>query len=279
MPTTIMPVTCVCQINPWLKHGLVEGIAALMAPPTIRPDKLYRRVIDGVMEDIRSGRYRVGSRLPIERDLADAHGVSRTTAREALVALEMLGVVELRKGSGIFVIGEGQTAFDLADLDIGAFELIEARRMLEGEVAAMAAMYATPEHVEALEQLIEGMRDPDEPTAELSDRKFHLVIAQATGNGALLSAVTHLWDLRERAPLARKILHQARGLGLGSRIDEHLAVLNAIRAKDPDEARRAMRAHLERVIDHLLITTESEDIAAVKKRSSKLRERLDLIAR
>lgn len=243
------------------------------AMTTSRPGKLYRRVIDAVLEDIQAERYLPGSRLPVERDLAELHGVSRTTVREALVALEMLGVVELRKGSGIFVIGDAKSIIPQPDLDIGAFEFIEARRMLEAEVAALAAIYAAPEHVQQLEMLLDAMRDPDVIAAERADREFHLVIAEATGNGALLSAVTHLWDLRERAPLARKILHESRGRGQGSRVDEHLAVLDAIRAKNSDGARQAMRAHLERVIEDLLITTENTDIAAARQRSQRFRER------
>ncbi len=238
-----------------------------------KPEKLYRRVIDAVLADIRSGRNPVGTRLPIERDLADTHGVSRTTIREALVALEMLGVVELRKGSGIFVIGEGSASNDLAGLDIGAFELIEARRLVESEVAALAALYATPGHIAELERLIDGMRHPDEPVAEMADREFHLEIARATGNGMLVAMVTTMWDVRERSPLARSILHRARGLGLGSRIDEHLDILDALRRKDPRAARQAMRAHLDRVIEHLLVTTENDDLAAVRRRNSALRER------
>jgi GntR family transcriptional repressor for pyruvate dehydrogenase complex len=237
-------------------------------------EKLYRRVIDVVRGGIESGRYPVGSRLPTERELAEANDVSRTTVREAMVALEMLGVVEMRKGSGIYVINDAGIAASEPDLDIGAFELIEARRIIEGEVAALAAHHATREHIARLGELLKDMESPDEIEAESADREFHLVLAQATGNGALLSVVTDLWDMRERAPLARNILHRARGLGFELRIEEHGAVLAAVTNREAAVARKAMRAHLDRVIEHLLVTTENDDIEAARLRSATLRKRL-----
>ncbi|WP_214201438.1 FadR/GntR family transcriptional regulator [Novosphingobium profundi] len=238
-----------------------------------KSEKLYRKVIDAVQQGIDAGAYPVGTRLPSEREIAEENSVSRTTVREAMVALEMLGVVEMRKGSGIYVVDGMPIRASASELDVGAFELIEARRLLEGEIAGLAAHFASDAQLERLAELLEAMEDPDEIKGEQADREFHQVIAEASGNGALEAVVRDLWDMRERAPLARSILHRARGLGLGARVDEHRAILEALRARDALAARQAMRAHLERVIDHLLAMTENDDIAAAKSRSAALRKR------
>lgn len=237
--------------------------------------KLYRRVIGSVLNEIKAGKFPIGSRLPPERDLATLNSVSRTTVREAMVALEMLGFVEMRKGSGIYVTSDSGRESP-TDLDVGAFELMEARRMIESEIASLAAHYITPEHVARLRALLSQMKTSEELEAEQADRDFHIAIAEATGNGALVSVVTDLWDMRERAPLARNILHRARGPGFSSRVKEHAAVLNALERKDPAAARAAMRAHLDRVVEHLLITTENEEVEAARTRSASLRRRVQM---
>ena len=94
--------------------------------------KLYRRVLDAITDDIAKGRYPIGTRLPAERELTERFGVSRPTIREAMIALEMQGVVEARKGSGVYVLA-ASTPTQTDELDIGAFEIIEARRLLEGK--------------------------------------------------------------------------------------------------------------------------------------------------
>ncbi len=241
--------------------------------------KLYRRVSDGVLRQLAAGDFAVGSRLPSERELAEANAVSRATVREAMVALEMMGVVEMRKGSGIYVVGlgtpdTGETPETGETLDVGAFELLEARRSFEAEAAALAAQRIDDEVLDELEALIETMTDPDVAVSEPADRDFHIVIAAATGNSAMQAVVTDLWAMRERCTLARTIHQRARGGGEGVRVVEHRAILDALRAHDPDAARTAMRAHLDGVIDHLLAMTENEELEAVRQRNADLRHRI-----
>jgi len=235
--------------------------------------KLYRRVSDGVLRQLAAGEVMIGSRLPSERELAEANAVSRATVREAMVALEMMGVVEMRKGSGIYVVGRG-TPEAQETLDVGAFELLEARRSFEAEVAALAAARIDDDTLAELEALIVTMTDPDVAVSEPADRDFHVVIAAATGNSAMSAVVTDLWAMRERCTLARTIHQRARGGGEGLRVIEHRAILDALRAHDPDAARTAMRAHLDAVIDHLLAMTESEELEAVRQRNADLRNRI-----
>jgi len=104
-----------------------------MTTQTADTRKLYQQVAGAVATAIASGRYPVGSRLPSERDLAEEFGVSRPTVREAMIALEIRGMVEARHGSGIYVMEGAEASSPALDLDIGAFELTEARRLFEGE--------------------------------------------------------------------------------------------------------------------------------------------------
>jgi len=230
--------------------------------------KLYRRLADSIAAEIESGKYKVGERLPTERELADQFGVSRPTLREALIALEMLGMIEARHGLGIYVT-RAQLPLTAAtyDFEIGAFELIEARRLFEGEAAALAAATIDDEHLAELERLLELMADEDELKGEDADKEFHMVIARATGNGAIIATVENLWELRNRSPLARNILTRARGTGLEPRIVEHRRVLDGLKAHDPAAARQAMRDHLERVIEHLLHATETQALEKAQQES------------
>jgi DNA-binding FadR family transcriptional regulator len=237
--------------------------------------KLYRKIADAIAAEIESGKFKLGDRLPTERELADQFGVSRPTLREALIALEMLGMIEARHGMGIYVT---RTQLPLTassfDFEIGAFELIEARRLFEGEAAALAAATIDDEQLAELQRLLVLMAHEDEIQGEDADREFHLVIARATGNGAIIATVENLWELRNRSPLARNILTRAQGGGLEPRIDEHRRVLAALQAHDPAAARLAMRDHLERVIEHLLRATETEELQKAEEQSHARRSQI-----
>lgn len=239
------------------------------------PGKLYRRLADAIAAEIAAGKYKVGDRLPTERELAEMFGVSRPTLREALIALEMLGMIEARHGLGIYVTRtQPPIAASAYDLEIGAFELIEARRLFEGETCALAAATIDEAQIAELERLLDLMADEDELKGEDADKAFHMVIAQATGNGAMIATVENLWELRNRSPLARNILSRARGTGLTPRIVEHRRVLDALKAHDPAAARQAMRDHLERVIEHLLHATETEALEKAQEESKARRSQI-----
>ena len=232
--------------------------------------KLYRQIADSIAADITSGRYKPGDRLPTERDLAAKFGVSRPTMREALIALEILGMIEAKHGFGIQVTSNASSDA-ITDSEIGAFELIEARRVFEGEVAAMAATQVTDEHVVELEALLLRMGDPDPVKAEEADREFHLTIANITGNGAMVASIENLWDWRYRSPLAKRILSRA-DLGMNARIHEHSGILDALKQRSPAAARAAMHEHLDRVIEHLLTATEVLAVESAKQESHERRK-------
>src|SRR3984893_4231432 len=231
--------------------------------------KLYRQVADAIMASIESGEYARGARLPSERDLAASFRVTRPTIREAMIALEIRGLVEAQQGSGIYVTDQPQAHIGADDLDIGAFELTEARRLFEGEAAALAASIITQEQLEESEAILDDMvkENARKQKGEIADRSFHVAIAQATRNAAITAVIEHLWDIRIKSPLCAKMLDRARSAGVKPRIGEHRRILAALRKHDPQAARNAMRNHLGRVIDGLLAATEFDAVDSARKKA------------
>lgn len=222
------------------------------------PRKLYQRIAETLAARIAEGAYAAGSKLPGERDLAAEFDVSRPTIREAMIALELRGMVEARQKSGIYVTAGGDNQ-PPADLDVGAFELIEARTLIEGEAAALAAVGIDGAAIAELRELLEAMtQEPDQPGKVDLDRRFHLVIASATGNSLIRAMVEDLWTIRSRSPLCIHMFAQARRNGVAPRADEHRAIVDALAAHNSQSARKAMRAHLKRVTDDLLEATRLE---------------------
>ncbi len=237
-------------------------------------DRLYQDLARSLMEELASGRYVVGTRLPAERELATKYGVSRPTVREAIIALEVQGLVEVRVGSGAYVRrlpdDEARPGFN-----ISAFELTEARLMFEGEAAALAATQITDDEIALIEQLVRDIaRENNDPRGtESADRAFHVAIARATRNNAITDAVERLWELRAISPEAALLHEKARTANIKPVVDEHSAILDALRARDPSGARAAMRNHLTQVIDSLLFATEERQIAEARKVAQAKRER------
>jgi GntR family transcriptional repressor for pyruvate dehydrogenase complex len=243
--------------------------------------KLYQQLARSIADGIKAGDYPRGRRLPSERDLAEKFGVSRPTVREAMIALEIQGFVESRHGSGVYVTHRASSLDGGADLDIGPFELTEARRAVEGEACALAATSITDAEIAELDSILQDLANETRAPAEASgdaswgeraDRRFHVLIAQATRNSALVSVVEMLWDLRYRSPLCREMLARARASGDRPRLDEHRQILQSLASRDPQAARAAMREHLTRVIDGLLAATESEAMQRVRQEAAVRRD-------
>jgi DNA-binding FadR family transcriptional regulator len=210
--------------------------------------RLYRVVADRIQSLIREQHIQPGERLPSERDLATHLSVSRASLREALIALELGGVIEVRGGSGVYVSDVPVPAVALPEAGPGPFEVLSARRLIEAEVAAIAARVATDSAVDAILLAVEEMErhHANHSHNEQADRNFHLTIARATGNSALVGVMEYLWDQRGRLWHKLKEHFQTEELRQET-LSDHRRILQAIAAHDPAEARRAMRAHLERV--------------------------------
>ena len=206
--------------------------------------RLYEKVAQDLSRKIAAGQYAVGQRLPSERDLAQAYAVSRPTIREAIIALELDGMVEVRLGSGVYVTARLPRGGQAGEMDIGPFELLEARRAIEGESAALAAALISDEELDELRQLVAEMQAENARNVVMSedaDRRFHMLIATATQNSAMVAAVQMLWDARARSPQTQSLSAKAHAAGVTPRIDEHAEILKALRERSPEAARRAMR--------------------------------------
>jgi DNA-binding FadR family transcriptional regulator len=210
--------------------------------------RLYRQIADQIAALIEQGEYGAGARLPPERDLAKQLGVSRPSVREALIALEVGGYVEVRVGSGVYVHGARPDAMAAEALhsESGPFELIRARSLIESECAALAAKEATRAQLRALEESLEAMEEDARrgEDALANDRLFHLRLAQASGNSALVLVVTTLWDQR-MGPLFRRLEHHFDTPDLWRvAIREHREILAAVAKHEAQGARLAMRRHM-----------------------------------
>ena len=239
--------------------------------------RLYERIAQQLASAIGSAEYEVGRRLPSERELAQQFGVSRPTVREAIIALELDELVEVRTGSGVYVTNReppsGKTGFK----DIGPFELLEARRAIEGESCALAAARMDDAQLAQLSVLIAEMRNEnqhdDVERSEDADRRFHELIATCTHNSGMVAAVQMLWDARMRSPQNRSMSLKVRARGVKPRVDEHTAIVRALKRRDPDAARAAMREHLSRVMEELLEVTEVEELERARAQVAEKRRR------
>lgn len=231
--------------------ALVPDALAIDASPRKAGQRPYQQVAQRVIDLALQLAIGTGERLPSERELATALGVSRATLRQALTSLEMGGIVEVRSCSGVYLCAAVQAPLPVPQAVPGPFELLSARRLLEPELAAMAARVATDSSIDAILAAADEMerlqREAPGDTAgsELADRHFHLTLARATGNGALAGMLEHLWGQRgglwhtleqlfQTAELRQETLADYRRIGC------------AVAVRDPAAARSAMRAHLER---------------------------------
>ena len=215
---------------------------------TVEPRRLYRQIADQISVLISDGEYTAGSRLPAERDLAKQLGVSRPSVREALIALEVEGLLDVRVGSGIYVSQPGKRRQrDVLQGDSGPFEVIRARWLIESECAALAAKNANPAQLRAIRAahagvIRESKRDHNPLDA---DRLFHVCIAEASGNSALVLVVQTLWDQR-MGPLYRSLERKLEYPKMAAEtVREHQAIVSAIVRRDPPAARSAMRRHMD----------------------------------
>ena len=221
---------------------------AQMPQPHADNRRLYRHIADQLMQMIGSGDYPPGSRLPAERDLAAQLSVSRPSVREALIALEVEGAVEVRGGAGVFVSQRRRSApvDPLAPVP-GPFDLIRARWIVESESANLAATHATPEQLAGMKRALDDMRaapSHNEQSLE-ADQRFHLFIAEASANSALVMLTRQLWDAR-RGPLYLQLESHFSGKTIWRQaVDEHTEILQAIASRDGRAARNAMRRHMK----------------------------------
>ena len=235
--------------------------------------RLYHTVAKEIRTLIEQGVYAPGSRLPGERALAEQFEVSRVTVREALISLQTLGIVQIRTGSGVYVSEGGALAPFFAP-DASAFELTQARLLIESEAAALAAPDISDETLEELGTLIEKMETSDsEEEANLADRDFHLTIAAASENQVVIHIVEMFWKMRMEQDSIVAAYHAVCSRDVAKRGEEHAEVLEALRARDANASRLAMRTHFRRLIESMLDVSEEKALEEVKQRAAETRQR------
>lgn len=239
--------------------------------------RLYHTVSNKILELIDSGVFPPGSRLPGERDLAQKFGVSRVAVREAEIALQAQGRLEIKVGSGAYVLDGSNSALNGLP-KVGPFELTEARALFEAESAALAAPIITDEVLEELGSYIDIMsgKISSDMSADEADAEFHNAIARATNNHAIMFVIDSMWKMRTEAAQLQKVYKDVCDKDSSHREDEHKAILEALKNRDSSEARRAMRAHFTRMIEALLVASEEEAYEEVKRKASESRTRFSL---
>ncbi|WP_201402953.1 FadR/GntR family transcriptional regulator [Kaistia sp. 32K] len=223
-----------------------------MRLPQLETTRLYRRIAELLETRIDQGLFPVGTFLPSERELAEQLGVSRTSVREALIALEVTGRVDVRQGHGVEVLaGKQRSVRQSSDLDIGPIQILEARRVIEPRIAELAAANHRKENLDAMRAAMALQASAASATAENyreGDREFHLEIARASGNPAYQVVVDKLWEYRTK-PLFERFERLLVGPDRPrDTATEHEAIYAAIEAADTAAAGRAMKQHLDAVL-------------------------------
>ena len=232
--------------------------------------RLYHSVVEQIVTMIDDGTFPPNSRLPGERELAEQLSVSRVTVRDAEIFLQAQGIIEVRTGSGAYVMDPSEHRGRLPN--VSAFELTEARTLFESEAAALAARDISDETLGLLEGYVQQLRGSDRD-AELADREFHRTIASASGNAAVRHVVEMLWRIRMESKPVRQVYDAVCHDDAEEREAEHREILDALRARDPAAARTAMREHFRRLIKSMLDVTEEQALEELRRKANESRER------
>jgi GntR family transcriptional regulator, transcriptional repressor for pyruvate dehydrogenase complex len=226
-----------------------------------RAPNLPSRVARMISDEILAGRFQVGDRLPTERELAEAFGVSRNVVREAIARLRFEGAVEPRQGSGVFVLGNQANlalrldAEILRDRSLFA-NLFELRSILEVEAAGLAAARRGRKHLNAIKIALERLYDSQRTLQAVNaDLEFHRAIARASDNVYVAIFVNFISE-HVRASIAKA--NERVDVAVRERInkEEHAAIYEAIKAKDHERARQSMRRHIAKAMGRLGLTKD-----------------------
>lgn len=239
------------------------------------PDRrVFEDVADRILLLIRSGRFQPGTRLPGERELSELFGVSRVAIREAEIALQATGSVKIKPGAGVYVLD--RPARSPGPLPaVSALELTEARLLFESETAALAAATITEEELATLDRLLNTMADEgvDDDLVTEIDREFHLTIARASNNEAIIHVTEALWRMRLEAPDVRASHSLVCRKDGAARHAEHVEILESLKARDGPRARVAMRRHFGRLLASMIDAVEERELLKLRQKSAESRAR------
>ncbi|MCX8601229.1 MULTISPECIES: GntR family transcriptional regulator [unclassified Gilliamella] len=231
-------------------------------------NRLYREIGNELKSLLKSGTYKIGDRLPPERDIAETFNVSRTVVREALIMLELENLVTVKKGSGVYVIGLPDDELSekdkkLEEEDYGPFELLQARQLIESNIAAFAASQIVKSDIVELRAILEQERKILEQGIlddYSADEMFHIAIAKATKNSILEGLLNDLWQKRYASKMWDQLHSRITDHSYRKKwLYDHEKILQALQVKDAMAARHAMWQHLENVKQTLMTVSDSED--------------------
>lgn len=221
--------------------------------------KLTNSVFEQLLSFVVNESWKPGDRIPPERELCQKLGIARTSLREALKAMELVGMLDSRVGDGTFVCPRSEflsrpllwafTGTDHEELR----EIMEARTIIEENLAAFAAMRGTDEEIKEIGRAVQLMRDSIARGDSIldADMAFHIAVSKAAQNGVLVNAVQLLRNLMRQWILYKLLIPDVPETVL----KRHAAIYRAIAARKPNAARNAMRLHLEetsRLVTHVI---------------------------
>lgn len=246
--------------------AVLEALPSQLPPlETVAPipkEQLYEKLSKAIIDQILGGSLAPGQRLPPERELARAFGVSRPSLREALGALQTLGVVETRHGSGSWISADALDVLahhpqGVIDLGVRPVMLLEARAIVEPSIASLAAeRYAPDDELERLLQMMDAARDWENPTHRTTwsdaDRLYHQRLAVHTHNTVLIAAADAIASVQAQA-LWRRLRDDTFTVGgrIPRAIEEHECIFEAVSSGNPEAAAAAARDHLQAVRDSM----------------------------
>lgn len=228
--------------------------------------RLFWNIVEKIEQFISQGNYPAGSRLPSERELAETFEVSRPTIREAIIALEVRGRVEVKTGSGVYVL-KPEPASDMQKMN--AFEVTQARALIEGEIAAIAATNINDEELKALRATLTAMENSGD--VEQADKAFHHIIAYATHNLAMIYSFENLWTLRSATHQIIDDHHMVCSSDDAKTLAEHKAIYEALASRDANTARNAMHRHFNRLINALFDAEEARALEDIRRKNDQKR--------
>lgn len=228
----------------------------------IKNTKVYEQVAEQIQDMVVNGKLQRGDKLPSERQLAEELQVSRTSIREALRALQIIGLIEVRQGEGSYINQSFEKSL-FQPLSIMFMlqnskpeEIIELRRIIEVEAAYLAAKRADDEEIEHLRGLIEKLKDlkdlNNEEASVAVDKEFHYTIAKASKNKLLVNVLNVISELMD------KFIKEARGMILVDEknkevlVQQHEAIFKGLENRDPKAAGSAMQIHINLIINEYL---------------------------
>lgn len=226
----------------------------------IKTRKIYEEIAEQLRKLVSSGKLKPGDRLPSERELAERLQVSRASVREALSALEMMGLVEVRSGEGTYIRHVNidsvvaPIAWVLSLEKDTVVQLMEVRKILESQAVSLAAERAGEAELKEMADALEMMRQDLETgqIGEVADHRFHFAITRATHNAILIRIMNSISDtMQQTLKISRSKLFRSKEI-LERLYVEHVAILDAIRARDPEKASECMLCHLVRVEEDTL---------------------------